>query len=50
LLFLFFVQDVTHIAAGIGPRLGINVLDCALSLAGCQVITNGRLWVITEDK
>jgi hypothetical protein len=37
LLFLFFVQDVTHIAKGIGPRVGINVLDCGLSLAGFQV-------------
>jgi hypothetical protein len=50
LLFLFFGQDVTHIAEGIGPRVGINVLDCGLSLAGFQVIINGRFWVITEGK
>jgi hypothetical protein len=48
LLFLFFGQDVTHIAEGIGPRVGINVLDRGLSLAGFQVIINGRFWVITE--
>jgi hypothetical protein len=48
LLFLLFVQDVTHIAEGIGPRVGINVLDCGLSLAGFQVIIDGRFWVITE--
>ena len=48
MLFLFFVQDVTHIAEGIGPRVGINVLDSGLSLAGFQVIINGRFWVITE--
>jgi hypothetical protein len=48
LLFLFFVQDVTHIAEGIGPRVVINVLDGGLSLAGFQVIINGRFWVITE--
>ncbi len=27
---------------------GINVLDCGLSLAGFQVIIDGRFWVITE--
>ena len=48
LLFLFFFQDVTHIAEGNRPRLGINVLDCGLSLAGFQVIIDGRFWVITE--
>ena len=48
LLFLFFFQDVTHIAEGNRPRLGINVLDCGLSLAGFQVIFDGRFWVITE--
>jgi hypothetical protein len=48
LLSLFFVQDVTHIAEGKRPRLGISVLDCGLSLAGFQVIINGRFWVITE--
>ncbi len=50
LLFLFFFQDVTHIAEGNRPRLGINVLDCGLSLAGFQVIIDGRFWVITEDQ
>jgi hypothetical protein len=50
LLFLFFFQDVTHIAEGKCPRLGINVLDCGLSLAGFQVIRDGRFWVITEEK
>jgi len=50
LLFLFFVQDVTHIAKGIGPRVGINVLDCGLSLAGFQVTINGWFWVITEAR
>jgi hypothetical protein len=49
LLFLFFFQDVTHIAEGNRPRLGINVLDCGLSLAGFQVIMDGRFWVITEE-
>jgi len=48
MLLLFFVQDVTHIAEGIGPRVGTNVLDGGLSLAGFQVIINGRFWVITE--
>jgi hypothetical protein len=48
LLFCFFFQDVTHIAEGNRPRVGINVLDCGLSLAGFQVIINGRFWVITE--
>jgi hypothetical protein len=48
LLFLFFGQDVTHIAEGIGPRVGINVLDSGLSLAGFQVIIDGRFWVFTE--
>jgi hypothetical protein len=51
LLFLFFVQDVTHIDRGYGPRIGIiNVLSDGLPLAGFQVITYGRFWVITEDK
>jgi hypothetical protein len=49
LLFLFFGQDVTHIAEGIGPRVGINVLDGGLSLAGFQVIIDGRFWVFTKD-
>ncbi len=49
LLFLLFGQDVTHIAEGNRPRLGINVLDCGLSLAGFQVIIDGRFWVITEE-
>jgi hypothetical protein len=48
LLFLFFGQDVTHIAEGIGPRAGINVLDGGLSLAGFQVIIDGRFWVFTK--
>jgi hypothetical protein len=48
LLFLFFGQDVTHIAEGIGPRVGINVLDGGLSLAGFQVIIDGRFWVFTK--
>jgi hypothetical protein len=47
-LFLFFSQDVTHIAEGTRPRVGINVLDYGLSLAGFEVIIDGRFWVITE--
>jgi len=27
----------------------MNVLDCGLSLAGFQVIINGRFWVITKE-
>jgi hypothetical protein len=51
LLFLFFVQDVTHIDRGYGPRIAIiNVLSNGLPLAGFQVITYGRFWVITEDQ
>jgi hypothetical protein len=42
LLFLFFRQDVTHIAEGKRPRVGINVLDYGLSLAGFEVIIDGR--------
>jgi hypothetical protein len=50
LLFLFFGQDVTHIAEGKRPRVGINVLDYGLSLAGFEVIIDGRFWVITEGQ
>ena len=48
MLFLFFVQDVTHIDRGYRPRIAINVLDCDLSLAGFQVIIYGRFWVFTK--
>jgi hypothetical protein len=48
LLSLFFGQDVTHIAEGKRPRVGINVLVYGLSLAGFEVIIDGRFWVITE--
>src|SRR5205823_1521738 len=32
------------------PRVGINVLDQLFSLAGFQVTTIGRFWVITEAR
>jgi len=48
LLFLFFVQDVTHIDGGYRPLVRVNVLDLGLSLAGFQVIMSGRFWVIAE--
>jgi len=49
LLFLFFVQDVTHIDGGYRPLVRVNVLDLGLSLAGFQVIMSGRFWVIAEE-
>ena len=33
---------------GTRPRVRVNVLSVGLSLAGFQVITYGRFWVITE--
>ncbi|OLD47809.1 MAG: hypothetical protein AUI63_03700 [Gemmatimonadetes bacterium 13_1_40CM_2_60_3] len=48
MLFLFFVQDVTHIDGGYRPLVRVNVLDLGLSLAGFQVIMSGRFWVIAE--
>jgi hypothetical protein len=48
LLFLFFLQDVTHIDGGYRPLVRVNVLDLGLSLVGFQVIMSGRFWVITE--
>jgi transcriptional regulator of aromatic amino acid metabolism len=50
LLFLFFLQDVTHIDGGYRPLVRVNVLDLGLSLVGFQVIMSGRFWVITEEK
>ena len=48
MLFLFVVQDVTHIDAGYRPRARVNVLGDGLSVAGFQVIITGRFWVFTE--
>lgn len=48
MLFLFFLQDVTHIDGGYRPLVRVNVLDLCLSLVGFQVIMSGRFWVITE--
>jgi hypothetical protein len=46
LLFLFFIQDIAHADGGY-PPVGMS-RTLALSLAGFQLITIGRFWVITE--
>ena len=49
MLFLFLVQDVTHIDRGYALASEFNVLDDGLSLAGFEVTLYGRFWVTPED-
>src|SRR5262249_19062543 len=46
LLFFFFAQDIAHVGGAYPPCSMSRTLS--LSLAGFQLITIGRFWVITE--
>jgi hypothetical protein len=47
LLFLFFAQDIAHVTECNAPP--VQCPDSAISLAGFQVSTHGRLWVSPEE-